>query len=52
MRAVNAAGEIDWNNDGKRYDVDWIINWQGYQIVPTARSRSKDAAEQNRYGAD
>ncbi|MEW7002060.1 hypothetical protein M5585_27365 [Serratia ureilytica] len=32
MRAVNAAGEIDWNNDGKRYDVDWIINWQGYQI--------------------
>lgn len=32
VRAVNAAGEIDWNNAGTRYDVDWIINWQGYQI--------------------
>ena len=32
VRALNAAGEIDWNNDGTRYNVDWIINWQGYQI--------------------
>ena len=32
VRAVDASGNVDWSSDGKRYDVAWIINWQGYQI--------------------
>lgn len=51
MRAVNAAGEIDWNNAGTRYDVDWIIIGRVTRSAPTARSWPKGCPLNNRYGA-
>ncbi|KAA8734911.1 phage tail protein [Acinetobacter qingfengensis] len=32
VRHIDATGVVDWNTAGTQYDVDWIINWQGYKI--------------------
>ncbi|SQI32113.1 Uncharacterised protein [Serratia plymuthica] len=42
VHATDAAGNVDWSSEGKRYDVAWIINWQGYQINADGDILAKD----------
>lgn len=32
VQALKPDGSTDWNKDGVKWDVDWIINWEGKKI--------------------